>query len=290
MGKGILMKKYNLIILAGGENEAWCQQYGYNRKALLPIGNKPMLEHVIDAYAKSPYIDNIVVVGHKELSCLSAVQNVKKHITEKNSFIKNLIAGVFYIKSSIYKFANKHNGYLISFCDAAYLTTDIVNSTLKNLSKHTPNLCLHYVAKETLLKSGFPTENRSYLPINEKPFTGANMYYVKNFRILFRALKDIVHLRSVRKEPRLILEHLGCLNKEFPEIEKILSKRLSSEVKIFVSPFAEMGVDVDKPIDYELAKDHFQALDHLDLLPNECKTVKDNTSENPQLSSLPEHE
>lgn len=248
------MKKYNLIILAGGENESWCDQYGYNRKAFLPINGQPMLGRVIDAYRKSKYIDKIVVVGSKELDQLTSMQYVYKRIPEGKSFIQNLLRAIIYVKVAIYKCSNKHNGYLISFCDAAYLKTDIIDATIENIDKHDPGLVFHYVQKETLAKAGFPVENRSYMPVAGEKYTGSNIYYVKYFRVLKNVLKDIVILRSYRKNPVKILEHIGCKGKDFPGIAEVLSAKLDTKVKIFVSPFAEMGVDVDKPIDYELAK------------------------------------
>lgn len=248
------MKKYNLIILAGGENEAWCNQYGYNRKAFLPLNGEPMLGRVIHAYRKSKYIDKIVVVGSAELDQLSAMKYVHKRVNEGKSFIQNLVRAIIYVKSSIYKFRNKHNGYLISFCDAAYLNTEIIDSTLEELDRHDPDLGIHYVEKKTLANGGFPVENRSYMPVAGKQYTGSNIYYVRYFRVLVKVLKDIVILRSYRKNPRMILKHLGCEDKDFDGISEVLSRKLKNRSKIIVSPFAEMGVDVDKPIDYELAK------------------------------------
>lgn len=248
------MNKYNLIILAGGENESWCNQYGYNRKAFLPINGEPMLGRVIKAYRRSKYIDKIVVVGSKELDQLAAMKYVHKRVPEGSSFLQNLLHGIVYIKTAVYKMAGRHNGYLISFCDAAYLNTDVINQTIENMDKHKPGMVFHYVHKDTLAKAGFPVENRSYMPVAGEHHTGSNIYYVRHFRCLLRVLRDIVILRSYRKSPAKILEHIGCSDKDYDGIAEVLSAKLKTKVKIFVSPFAEMGVDVDKPIDYELAK------------------------------------
>ncbi|MCB9720391.1 MAG: NTP transferase domain-containing protein [Candidatus Omnitrophica bacterium] len=248
------MKKYNVIILAGGENEDWCNQYGYNRKAFLPINGEPMLGRVIKAFRRSQYVDKIVVVGSRELDQLAAMKYVHKRVPEGKSFLQNLLHGILYVKAALYKFAFRHNGYLISFCDAAYLNTKIIDKTIANLDRHSPGLVLHYVNKDTLAKAGFPVENRSYMPVAGGKYTGSNIYYVRYFRGLLRVLRDIVILRGYRKDPVKILEHIGCKDKNYNGIAEVLSRKLKTKCKIFVSPFAEMGVDVDKPIDYELAK------------------------------------
>lgn len=254
------MKKYNLIILAGGEDEFWCQRYGCRKKAFLPIFEKTMLDWVIEAFHKSRYIDNIVVVGPRELSRLDSMRYVHKHLPESNSFIQNLLCAIFYIKTSIYRFSNNHNGYLISFCDAVFLTTDVIDATLKNIVDSDPEVALHYVPREVLLQGGYPAENRSYMQVAGGAYTGSNIYYIKRISKLLRVLNDLVLVRQYRKNPKKILEYIGCADKGVSEIEEVLSARLQTKVKIFISPYAQMGVDVDKPADYELAKIQFQKI------------------------------
>ena len=246
--------KYNLILLAGGEDELWCQKYGHKRKAFLPLLGKPMINWVIEAFQASEYIDNIIVVGPKGLAQLDSMRYVRKHLIERSSFIQNLLYAAFYIKALIYKFTAKHNGYLISFCDAALLTKDIINATLKIITETNPEVALIYVKKETIAASGYPVENRTYTDVLGKAYTSSNIYYVKKITILMRALKDIMLIRKFRKEPKEIFRHLGIDNKDISGIEEVLSKRLATKIKIFISPHAEMGVDVDKPVDYEQAK------------------------------------
>ena len=68
------------------------------------------------------------------------------------------------------------------FCDAAFLTTDVINATLKNIAEYDPEVVLHYVQKETFTKNGYPVENRSYTHAAGKDYTGSNIYYVKKFK------------------------------------------------------------------------------------------------------------
>jgi len=252
------MKKYNIIIMAGGENELWCQKYGYKKRAFLPLLGKPMLGWVIDAFHRSEYIDKIIVVGAEELKGLTSMRYVYKHLYGGNSFMRNLFTAIFYLKAVIYKFSNTHSGYLISFCDAAFLTTSSIDACLKNITEHDPGIGLHYVLKETLANAGYPTENRSYMRVGGKDYTGSVIYYVKKTRKLLRLFKDIILIRKYRKEPNKIFENIAPEVSSVSGIERALSKRLATKVKIFISPYAEIGVDVDKTSDYELAKIQLQ--------------------------------
>ncbi len=268
------MKKYNLIILAGGENEKWCKQYGYNKKPFLPLNGKPMLDRVVQSFRNSIYIDKIIVVGPRELDQLDCMKYVDKRIPEGGSFIQNLIHGIAYLKAFIYKFKRNHNGYLISFCDAAFLNTYVINKTIENLDPHDPGMVLHYVPKEVIARRGFLVENRTFMYVAGRPYTGANIYYVKKFSAVLRVIKDLAAMRKYRKTPEKMLEHLGCKDKPYSGIEKVLSKMMRVKVKIFVSPYAEMGVDIDKPIDYELAKSQ------LEKTTKDCLAFEDKDLEN----------
>ncbi|MCK5214433.1 MAG: YegS/Rv2252/BmrU family lipid kinase [Candidatus Omnitrophica bacterium] len=247
------MKQYNLIILAGGKKGPLYDEYGCLNKALLPIHGKPMLDWVIEAFHNSPYIDNIVVVGGDDLDRLSSMRYVRKRLPLGVNVVQNLIHGVTYVKTSIYGTSDKHNGYLISFCDAVFLSTEIINDTIKNIVESRADMVFHYVEKESFNRVGL-TAKRTYLPVGGKNYTGTSIYYMKKFRLISNLLGELMKMRENRKNPRAILQSLGCENKDLSGVEQVLSKKVSAKVKIFESPYPELGMDVDKPSDYELAK------------------------------------
>ncbi len=246
------MKNFNLIILAGGKRKDWPQQYTCTMKAHLPIAGKPMLDWVIEAFHKSNIFKNIIVVGTKQLDNLNSMQYIKKRLAQGSSLLQNLVHAVLYIKFFIYKMAKSHQGYVISFCDAPLLTPRIIKNTLHNIDQSEADIVMHYVEKSTLIKAGLPSKDRSYMTIGGKEYTGTNIYYIRKSSLLLKCLPYIGRIRKVRKEPNKILELLGCTGKTFPEIEIILSSLLKAKVRIFTSPHPEMGIDVDKPQDYEL--------------------------------------
>ncbi|VAX36635.1 Transcription regulator [contains diacylglycerol kinase catalytic domain] [hydrothermal vent metagenome] len=248
------MKKYNLIILAMEEKGPLYDEYGCTNKALLPIHGKPMLDWVVEAFRKSEYIDNIIVIGSDELDQLSSMRYVRKRIMSGLNVVQNLIHGITYVKTSIYQNADNHNGYLISFCDAVFLNTEVINETIKNISNSNSDLVFHYVEKETFKKHGL-TAQRTYIPIGKKNYTGTAIYYIKKFSLVSNFLEDLSQMRQNRKDPKGILKVLGCADSQsFFEIESVLSKKISAKVKIFESLHPEIGMDVAKPSDVELAK------------------------------------
>ena len=161
------MKKYNVILLAGGEKGPLFETTGFVEKALLPIHGKPMLSRVIEAFRACQRVDQIVVVGSANLDCLEAMTHVRKRIFTGLNVVQNLVHAVTYVKHRLCGGAADHNGYVISFCDAVFLTPHIIDDTLRSIEQCDGDIVLHYVEKATFEEAGLPTQ-RTYLPIAGK--------------------------------------------------------------------------------------------------------------------------
>ncbi|MDP6445617.1 MAG: NTP transferase domain-containing protein [Pirellulaceae bacterium] len=246
------MKKFPIILLAGGEKGPLFETTGYVEKALIPIHGKPMLSRVIETFQASERAAEIVVVGSPNLDDLPAMNHVRKRIFTGLNVVQNLLHAVTYVKHRLYAGAPDHNGYVISFCDAVFLTPEIVDDTLQSIEELDSDIILHYVEKNTFAEAGLPTK-RTYIPVGDKHYTGSTIYYVKKFSKVFAAMPKLVSLRKHRKDPEALLRLIGCEGADLPEIEEAISRELSAAVRICVSPHARLGVDVDKPADLELA-------------------------------------
>ena len=244
---------YNVIILAGGAAEPLTNGTGVDEKASLTIHDQPMLAWVLNAFQKSPEAGNLVVVGADNLDKLRCMEHVRKRIVQGLSVVQNLLHAVGYIKTRFYKGESEHQGYIISFGDTVFLTPEIVTETLQAIREADADIVMHYVERQTFVDANLPAE-RTYIPIGGKLYTGTGIYYVRKFSKIFSSLNELGEMRKQRKDPKGILRVIGCEGDDFPAIEKALSKRLDAKVKILVSPHAGMGMDVDKPSDYALAR------------------------------------
>jgi GTP:adenosylcobinamide-phosphate guanylyltransferase len=247
------MKKFHVILLAGGEKGPLFETTGYVEKALIPIHGKPMLSRVIEAFRASERVDKIVVVGSSNLDSLEAMVHVRKRIFTGLNVVQNLMHAVTYVKHRLHGGASDHDGYVISFCDAVFLTPEIIDDTLRSIEDLDSDIVLHYVEKATFEQAGLPTK-RTYIPIAGKHYTGSTIYYVRKFSKVFTALPRLAELRKHRKDPEALLRLIHCEGADLPEIEAALSRELAARVRICISPHARIGVDVDKPSDLELAK------------------------------------
>ena len=180
------MKKFHVILLAGGEKGPLFETTGYLEKALIPIRGKPMLSRVIEAFRACRRVDEIVVVGSSSLDTLEAMAHVRKRIFTGINVVQNLVHAVTYVKHRLYGGASDHNGYVISFCDAVFLTPEIIDDTLQAIEELDSDVVLHYVERSTFEEAGLPAQ-RTYIPVAGRQYTGSTIYYVRRFSKIFAA-------------------------------------------------------------------------------------------------------
>jgi len=246
-------KPFNVIILAGGSGGPLTDATGVEEKALLTIHDQAMLDWVVKAFHPSPEVNHLVVVGSARLDRLRSMTHVRKRIPQGVGVIQNLLHAMGYIKARIYRNNPDHQGYVFTFCDAVFLTPHIVTDTLRAIRAADADIVLHYVERSTLEAARLPSE-RTYIPIGRGHYTGTAIYHVRRFTRVISCLDKLVAMRRCRKDPQGILSVIGCAGQSFSAIESALSKHLDAKVRILMSPHAEMGMDVDKPSDYTLAR------------------------------------
>lgn len=248
-----MLKKYNLILLAGGQQKPLYEVTGIENKAQIPIHGKPMIEWVLNAFAASGRIAETVVAGPRELEALRCMQSVRKRVHGGATVLESLMNAVGYVNMRLLPSESVHRGYLISFGDAVFLNETTIAAMLKNIDDTEPDIALHYVEKETYERAGLPL-TRTFIPIGDGLYTGTTIYYIRRFRDLAGVLVELAQLRKIRKQPDEILKLIGCEGKSMPEVEARLSEETAAKLKLFVLDHPEAGMDVDKPVDLELAR------------------------------------
>ena len=221
-----------------------------------------MLSWVIKAFHQSHLFNTIIVVGSKSLDKLPEINLVTHRIFQGYSLIQNLLHGILFLKIFIHKMANQYRGYVVSFCDAPLLTPEIITHTMHTITNSDADIVIHYVEDKTILNSQLSLSKRSYLTVGNKNYTGSNIYYIKTLRVLWKCLPYLREIRKIRKNPNKIYEILGCDNRSFSHIEKHINTLLGFKIQLLVSPYVEMGVDVDNSDDFEIVKNYLTLQKH----------------------------
>ncbi|HAP42927.1 MAG: hypothetical protein A2087_08720 [Spirochaetes bacterium GWD1_61_31] len=246
------MKQRNLIILAGGEQGPLSAEAGTIHKAMLPIHGKPMLDWVLDAFQATGLIDHIAVVGAPELDQLASMRFVTKRLDPGVNVIQNLLNAVSYIKAEIYGNKPGHDGYFISFCDAVFLTPELIADAIRGVEEAAADVVLQYVDRSSFIRDGLDSQ-RTWIQIDGHSLTGTTLYYVRQFTKLIQYAPKLMQLRNVRKEPEKFFELIHCRERTIAGVEDSLSREIGGRVRVIISPHTRLGMDVDKPSDLSLA-------------------------------------
>lgn len=251
--------QYDAIILAGGESSSELKKLApYDNEALILIGKYPMIFYVYKALRESTLIRNIVISGPMEaMRNLFNKEDNLFFVEGGNNAVDSFLNGVKVLKEM-----SITEKIIILPTDIPFITTDAIEDFIKRCSLDEADFYYPVTSKEVNdLK--FPDVVRTYVRLKEGIFTGGNLFLIKTARI--SEMVDIAtKLFKRRKNPLAIAGLFG-----FELVFKYITHRLSIEAaekrfyavtkikgKAIISPYAEVGVDVDKPSDLELAQKH----------------------------------
>ncbi|HOO55993.1 MAG TPA: nucleotidyltransferase family protein [bacterium] len=249
------MGKVDVLILAGGDLSDELKKYssGYDNRSFLKIGDRYMIEYVVDAIRGVPEVGRILVVGMKQPLEELLGDRVDEVLESKPGMLDNLSMGIEKFKDN--------DRLMISTCDIPLITTEIIVRFLDACKTQEADLYYPIVEKKFNDKK-FPTTKRTYFRLKEGVFTGGNIF-ILNPAVLASNWGYVDRAIAARKSP---LRMLGIIGLGF--ILKFVFRQLSLRdieekvEKIFgvkggpvLVEDPEIGVDVDKESDYLLVRD-----------------------------------
>lgn len=242
------------IILAGSNNDGFLKECSdASNEALIKIGNKAMVEYVVNAIEDAKEIQRIVVVGPKEE--LDKLYHDKPHIftvESGDSIIKSLLQGINVLEEGTDK------KVLVVTADIPLITGQIIDDFIGQCRNKELDVIYPIVSKE-LNEEKFPGVKRTYAKLKEGVFTGGNIFLI-NPGIVAKCAILAEKIISLRKSPFKLVEFIGlsCILKyslgilSIPAAEKKVSRILGIKAQALIVSHPEIGVDVDKPSDLEL--------------------------------------
>lgn len=241
------------LILAGGELEESLKPYeSVATKGLLTFGtNKTQLQRVLDAMMGLG-MEKVAVVASKAIP-----EEVKRipgvlWIEDKGSLLENVLAGLEALSSPL---------VLISTVDLPFLKTEDLQGFLKDCGQKPATVWVSMLSKE-VIEAEFPGAKRTFVKLVEGPHTSGNVFLVDRLALGRQAplLRDLIALR--KKPLRLAMRvGLSVLFKlifgrlSVSGIERVARKLTGADVLAVSSKSASLGMDVDKPADFEIVRD-----------------------------------
>jgi molybdopterin-guanine dinucleotide biosynthesis protein A len=231
---------------------------GVAGKGLLFLGGREMIEYVIDALAGVERVRRTIVVAPETALHESWSNRVDAVVPTVGSAVDNGVAAINYLKENspgLTKYV------LIMTCDIPLITSEAINDFLDRCE--TTNDDIYYpVIRKEVVEAKYPETKRTYAKLKDGVITGGNFALMEpevimaNLELLddaYNARKSVFQTLGLLG-PKIIIKFL-TKTITISDIEKRVTKKIKAKAKAIVTPYPEVGVDVDKPEDLELVSE-----------------------------------
>ncbi len=238
------------VLMAGGtliKNNELSEHAGVDKKSLIKIAGREMIYYVFEALAGCQHIDRIVLVGLGAEDGLDFGRPVE-YVEAHGDILDNSLAGL----NRLLSLNPTAERVIFSSTDIPLLTTEVVDYFIKVCLEIEADV-YYSVVEKSVMEARFPHSGRTFVRLRDGLFAGGDLFMIRAktvqanlplARRLIDARKSAWQLVRIIG-PRMILKFLiGQLT--IAESEKLVSRALNCRVKAIVSPYAEIGMDVDK--------------------------------------------
>lgn len=224
-------------------------------KALLDIAGKPMIQWVVDALADSKKVDNVIIIG---LTAKSGVQCSKPiyYLQNEGHMLANIVAGVD--KSLELNRRTKH--VLIVSSDIPGLTGEMVDWLVSQIEE-TPADVYYGVIPREVMEKRYPDSRRTWTHLKGMDVCGADIN-AAHVSMATEHMDMWETLIGNRKSPAKQAAAIGydtlfqLLFRQLTLEDAVarVGERIGIKGKAIIWPWAEAGMDVDKPHQLELLR------------------------------------
>lgn len=246
------------IVIAGGIPLPEDPLYPYTEgrsKALMDVAGKPMIQWVLDALSNAGKVSNVIISG---LTAKSGVQCSKPtyYLQNEGRMLANIVAGV----EKAVELDPRAERVLIVSSDIPGLTAEMVD-WLVSQTEETPADLYYGVIPREVLEKRYPNSRRTWTHLKGMDVCGAdiNAAHVRmasEHREMWETL--IGNRKSPLRQAAVIgygtLLQLLFRQLTLEEAVARVSQRIGIEGKALVWPWAEAGMDVDKPHQLEIMR------------------------------------
>jgi GTP:adenosylcobinamide-phosphate guanylyltransferase len=247
------------IVTAGGiplpEEPLYTATQG-NPKALVDVAGKPMVQWVLDALTEARSIDNVIIVGLTEKSGLKCGKKMY-FVSNQGKMLENLQAGA----KKAQEINRKAEYVLLVSSDIPAINGEMVDWVV-NTAMQTKLDVYYNVIQREVMEKRFPGSKRTWTRLKDMEVCGGDMNVARIKLIVTDETELWEKITNSRKNPlkqaaligfdTAFLLLTGKLTLQNAET-KVMT-RLKITGKAIVCPYAEVGMDVDKPHQLEIIR------------------------------------
>jgi GTP:adenosylcobinamide-phosphate guanylyltransferase len=244
------------VIVAGGipaREDPLYPAAGGGPKATIELSGKPMVQWVVDALEASSEVEALFIVGLDESS---GVQTGKPlaFVPDQKGLLANSKSGLAHVRAVDSMAAQA----LIVSGDIPTLTPEIVDWRVRSAD---PSADFDYIVIERQhMEARFPQSRRTYVRFRELEVCGGDINVVRIdlatddelWERVLAARKNAWRAAALMGWDTVLRLLLGRLT--IDDAARRASRRLDIRARVHLCPYAEAGMDVDKPSQLELLR------------------------------------
>ena len=234
------------LITAGSSNSDPLQQaLGSSSKALIEIGGKPMIRHVVDALVGTGQLGRLVIVGLPDaLPDLVPSPIVAEFLPDHHSLAANTLAGVNRLRDE--------RRIILCAADIPLITSEIVSGFLGECAPLDADV-YYPVVERAIMEERFPGSGRSYVRLHGGQFAGGDLA-VLNPHVVAENRELLAKLTQARKNAWDLVQEFGISlivrfltrTLSLAQVERKASQVLNCRCRAIQTRYAEIGMDADK--------------------------------------------
>jgi GTP:adenosylcobinamide-phosphate guanylyltransferase len=250
------------IVIAGGIPQPGEPLYEYTQgesKALLDIAGKPMIQWILQALDGSASIDQVVIIGLGAESGVSSGK-VVAFLPNQGSMVDNIRTGM--LKVMDINPAARH--ILVVSSDIPGITSQMIDWVVATAMQTDEDAYYNVIPREVMEKA-FPESKRSYTRLKGLEVCGGDMNIVATRMVTAKEeiwQKLIASRKNVFKQAALIGYDTFLLlllrRLTIDDAVRRVARRLNITGRAVICPFAEVGMDVDKPHQLEIMRAYLE--------------------------------
>ena len=246
------------IVIAGGIPEPDEPLYPYTKgapKALLDVAGKPMAQWVLDALDGAQTIDQIVIIGLQE-DCGLHSQKVVAFIESEGSILLNIRRGVRKVLE-----INPSAGHVaVVSSDIPGVRAEHVDWVVRTAMQTDEDVYYNVITRQ-VMEARYPGSKRSYTRLKDVEVCGGDLNVVRAMTVtgndelwerIIASRKNVFKQAALLGYDTLLLLLLRQITLE-SGIKRV-TRRVNLTGRALLCPYAEIGMDVDKPHQLELMR------------------------------------
>jgi GTP:adenosylcobinamide-phosphate guanylyltransferase len=246
------------IVTAGGIPQPDEPLYSFTLggyKAMLDIAGKPMIQWVLDALADATEVERVVVIGLPDDAPIKC-NKLAANIPNQGEMLKNIQGGV---QKVLELNPTAHHVLLVS-SDIPAITGKSVDWVVRNAMQTDDDIYYNVISRE-VMEARYPTSKRSYTHLKDIEVCGGDMNVIRAVTVtendaiwakIIAARKNVFKQAALIGYDTLLLLLLRQLTLE--SAVKTVASRLHISGRAIICPYAEVGMDIDKPHQLEIIR------------------------------------